>query len=264
MDKKQEARWNEIVEAHKYLQSVKGQVQFKHVDLDGLQMKKSKKEQAIEEEEEGKVLFEINCGVNPQEKIEPNMDIQPEEMNAEQREILESLQEPDLGWESLGDNYVIEYDEPEEVLNEKAIDESIQQVKGNQIRADDFGKIIEDEYNELIKNEPPQPETSKPDKKVHFDVDQEMTPQEIMEQKCMSWIPKKDHILIDEKVQRAEGGGLIIIRKLKKVQKSKKQYASEETGHKMDEEKIDMDKLDLQIEDDDNEPANLEQLEREY
>jgi len=44
-----------------------------------------KKNLKIEEndDEEGKVLFEINCGVNPLEKILPNMDIDYEKMNSD-------------------------------------------------------------------------------------------------------------------------------------------------------------------------------------
>lgn len=47
-----------------------------------------------------------------------------------------------------------------------------------------------------------------------------------MEFKAMNKIPKKDEIILDEKVERAKGGGLIIFRTIKKSKiKTKKVFA---------------------------------------
>lgn len=39
----------------------------------------------------------------------------------------------------------------------------------------------------------------------------------MMEEKMLNWVPKKDQILLDEQIKRTEGGGLIVIRKIKKL-----------------------------------------------
>ena len=72
--------------AHEFLKSAQTKITFKMVDLDGVKnfMKKGIKDQSEDEaNEEGKILFEINCGIDPNEKIEPNLDIQLNEMNKE-------------------------------------------------------------------------------------------------------------------------------------------------------------------------------------
>lgn len=83
---------------------------------------------------------------------------------------------------------------------------------------------------------------------------------DVMEFNAMNRIPKKGEIIVDEKIQRAKGGGLLIFRTIKKVkEKTKKVYAKIEQERK--ERPIDMDKLSFSMSEDEGEKVDLKALE---
>ena len=313
------------------------EITYRELDIYGLPKNsdyiKKEKERENLIKEDGEIIFEINLGVNPKEKILPNMDYQYSEMTNEQKELFEALDckedlyeklEEDFCQQFLGgndenkndklnkefdDNDLIENKDIEKMVNEEnkkidkenlknenitkdikknkivkenlnILEEDVETLEGDQINRNDFLKIIEEDAKLLninldnnkqrdIKKEKADMLKKIQDKilaknenldKIKEENMEDMTPDAILKYQVMNRLPRKNEIILDERVQTAKGGGTIIFRKIKKVKekiKKKYSYEKEEELNQNPEKiknlkKLEKKTFDLKMEDDDD------------
>lgn len=146
-------------------QAVSGAVKMRLMDLDGVSLAETEADLRTklipaDEDVEGEVLFEINAGVDPDLPIAPNVDYEYEEMTPEQREVFEAMQEEELEYEELEDDFVALASGGELLVKGAAaeptaedvkgvLDKDIKAVKGSLISDTDFRKILSEDRKAL-------------------------------------------------------------------------------------------------------------------
>lgn len=238
-------------------------------------------------DEDGEIVFELNVGVDPTIPIAPNVDYEFKEMTDEQREVYLALND-EAEYEELEEDFVIQANDGDVPLKRKEerpdhdaipqwkneedvsefLESEVREVKGNQISHKDFMDIIRGDAKELNidlgktkgtsqikKEEPAQGIVAETREQLIQHLKQEIPVEQLLkmdinELKAIHKRPKKGEIVIDQKVETAQGGGKIIFRKIVKVDAEKEQakkvsyndyHEDEEDIHDIREEEDDSD-----------------------
>jgi len=211
-------------------------------------------------EEDGEILFELNVGVDPTIPIAPNIDYEFKEMTDEQREVYLALND-EAEYEELEEDFVIQANDGDVPLKRKEerpdhntvpewkneedvnkfLESEVRDVKGDLISHKDFMDIIRGDAKELKVDlgktkdstqskplEPTQGVVAETRELLIQQLKQEIPIEQLMkmdlnELKAIHKRPKKGEIVVDQKVETAQGGGKIIFRKIVKVDQEKEQ-----------------------------------------
>lgn len=337
---------------------------YRELDIYGLpiisELTEKQKEREKLIKEEGEIIFEINKGVNPKEKILPNMDYQYSEMTKEQKELFEALDCEEDIYEKLEDDFankflggildgedkematdgneigknedrtenkdgfdiknnfdngnvkskdkqnmilknnlnnndvgIVEQNDKknncEKLIKENLniLEEDVEKLEGDQIKREEFLRIIEEDAKLLNIDIAPKKKDLKKEKadllkKIQDQIlnpknksgkvgeeekTEDMSPDAVLKFQIMNRLPRKNEIILEEKVVTAKGGGTIIFRKIKKLKESIKKkysYEKEEIKEPEDETKknfVKKQKFDFDKIDDDNFSLDMEEEE---
>ncbi len=263
------------------------EVDFKKVDIHGIKvngeyLRREAERKRLAEEEAGEIIYEIFTGVNPSERIEPNMDIQPEDMNQDQQEVYDALCDDKDLYENFEEGFMDQFFEDENKFDPELLKNETKQEKTQDLSKKDFmdiiaedAKILKVNETEIQKdNEEEKEDINENDEIINLDEkdNTEMDPIQAMHLQAINRFPRKGEQILEQKVDVVKGGGLIIFRKIKKVQKSKKTFIKLEEQESTKKKRVrfkDMEKLEYDIsqDEDDKETLNtdeLKQLEQEY
>lgn len=270
-------------------------VVIRNLDLDGLtpQQQRAARTKADIANEEGETVYEIFTDVNPEFRIEPNIDFNLKEMTPDQREIYEALNELDDGvFEELEDDFVLVANEgvlplrkKEEVVKEIIKATEVEELTGDQIKMQSFMDIIRKDAVMLGVTDAKKPEADDDDDMDEIDEEHEdddydeikeeksrkqsgvtpsndadmEQPADILELMALNKPVKKGMEIVEQRVETIAGGGKLIFRKVKKAKKVDNDQLTDinpesEIGHQLGSEDI------PQGEPDELDDAKLDQL----
>ena len=206
-------------------------IRFKNLNIEGLNANQLKKQQEKERlaNETGEIVYEIFTGVNPDLKIEPNVDYKLSEMSQEQREVYEALQMPDdVIYEEIEDDFIliandgsVPLKKKEELREEIMHINDVEMVKGDKLDSKTFLDIVNKDAIEFGLTKTGEKDGSEEEDIEEGEIeDVDPNDIDIVEMMMLNKPVKKGMEVVEQKIETVQGGGKLIFRKIKKKKQS--------------------------------------------